>query len=708
MASPRWKKLRGDLRATWGRVLAMQLAITLALAAVGTVLGARAVLGREIVASYAATHPADATIVLAADVDDALLAAVRARPDVAEADRRQMIRARARARADEPWQMLVLYVVDDFTALRLARFEPDQGAWPPPTGAILVERSGVAVMGLAGGSHASHAGGHGAMLATLFAPRMTIQTPHGPPTQIAIAGTVHDAAQAPNWQEHRGCGYATRATLATLGEPAELHELLDELRGAPDREVAARDLAQWLRTTGHEVHEVRVPPHQQHPHQALMNGVQSVLLVFTLLLLVLSSIVVATILSTILARQTRDIGVMKAIGATTGQLAAMYGAFVLALGAIATLIALPLAHHLAHGMIGATAYMMNITVVDPALPFWVYAATALLGVGVPLAIAAVPILRAARLTVRAALASHGAAGSFVRPWLARLPIAIRNALRRPARLALVVSLLVTGGALVIAAANLDRSLRTISSHLADARHYDVEVRLHAPAPAAVLAELAALEGVRALEPWSAADAARGDLVRTYPDGGHGSFTLAAPPAAGSTLVTFPLRAGRWLAPGDTDAVVVGGTGRPGDQIAIDVDGVRSSWTVVGVVEEMAGSSAFVTPEAFARATRGGGATLLRFATTGATGPVLARIEGVLAAHAIPVRYAMPAPLLRTIIDDHVALVVRAVIVMAMVLALVGLFGLGAATAIQIAERTRELGILKTIGASDAQILGIVL
>ena len=709
MASPRWKKLRGDLRATWGRVLAMQLAIALALAAVGTVLGARAVLGREMEASYAATRPADATLELAGDVDDATLAAVRARPEIAEADRRQMVRARVRAGADDPWQMLVLYVVDDFAAVRLARFDPDQGAWPPPTGALLVERTAVAVMGLGGGMHDTHGHGHGAMVATLLAPRMTVQTPHGPPTQVAIAGTVHDAAQAPNWQEHRGCAYATRATLATLGEPAELHELLVQFRATPDVEAAARSLAAWLRTSGREVHEIRVPPRHKHPHQALMNGVQSVLLVFSLLLLVLSSIVVATILSTILARQVRDIGVMKAIGATTWQVAGLYAAFVLALGVVATAIALPLAHHAAQGMIGATAYMMNITVADPAIPAWVYGSTAALGLGVPLAIATVPIARAARLTVRAALASHGAA-SFVSPGLTRMPIAIRNALRRPARLALVVGLLVAGGALVIAAANLDRSLRSISAHLADARHYDVEVRIHAVVPPGVLAELTAVEGVRALEPWSVADAARGDLVHTYPDGGHGSFTLSAPPPGGSKLVTFPLRAGRWLVPGDTDAVVVGGAARElvGQHVELEVEGVPATFEVVGVVEEMAGSSAFVTPATFARATRGGGATLLRFATTGDTARVLVRIEALLAARGIAVRYALPSPLLRTIIDDHVALVVRAVIVMAMVLALVGLFGLGAATAIQIAERTRELGILKTIGASDGRILRIVL
>lgn len=716
MASPRWRKLRGDLRATWGRLVTMQLVIALALAAVGTALGARAVLGREIRASYAATHPADVTFELDRDVDDALLAAVRAQPQVAEVDRREMVRARVRLAPGDPWQMLVLFVADDFTALRLQTFEPDGGAWPPPRGAILVERTAVPVMGLGGTSHAAPHGphGHAAMMATLFAPRVTVQTPHGTPTEVAVAGTVHDAGQAPNWQEHRGCAYATRETLALLGERPELHDLLVTFRAGTELQSSALALASWLRAQGHAVHEVRIPPWHQHPHQALMDAVQTVLLGFALMLLVLSSIVVATLLATILARQMRDIGVMKAIGATTGQIAALYGVVVVVLGAVAAAIALPLAHVAAHGMIGATSYMMNITVADPAIPAWVYLATAGLGLVTPLLVAAVPILRAARLTVRAALAGSGSA--YVRPGLTRLPIPIRNALRRPARLALVMALLVAGGALVIAGANLDRSLRTISSRLADARHYDVEVRLHVPASDDVVRELSALAGVRALEPWSAADAARGDVVHTYPDGGHGSFTLAAPPAAGTSLVGFPLLAGRWLAPGDDDAVVLGnnaaGATRVGDRIALGVDGSTTTWTVVGIVEEMAGSSGFVSQAGYARAVAHPGPTLLRFATTARDAAeraaIVAQIEALLAERNIAVRYALPSPLLRSIIDDHVALVVRAVIVMALVIALVGLFGLAAATAIQVAERTRELGILKTLGASDRRILRIVL
>jgi putative ABC transport system permease protein len=124
--------------------------------------------------------------------------------------------------------------------------------------------------------------------------------------------------------------------------------------------------------------------------------------------------------------------------------------------------------------------MMNIAIADPTIPEWVPFSVALLGTAVPLAVAAVPIARATRITIASALAHHGKGSDFVRPSPVRLPLAIRNALRRPARLVVTLLLLVTGGGLVMGAANVERGLMRISSKLAAARRYDLDIP---PAPA---------------------------------------------------------------------------------------------------------------------------------------------------------------------------------------------------------------------------------
>src|SRR5262245_30065843 len=183
MASPRYRKLAGDLRAMPGRLIAMVLALSLSLTGVGAALGARTVLRRTIATSYLSSRPADATIELAGDADAALVAAVRARPDIADAEARDAVIARfaaaPRGPAGDPAmrgngapggaQLVQLFVIDDFAALRLNTFRRASGAWPPPTGTMLVERSALALLGAGEGEP------------------VTIKTPHGAPRPVAIS-----------------------------------------------------------------------------------------------------------------------------------------------------------------------------------------------------------------------------------------------------------------------------------------------------------------------------------------------------------------------------------------------------------------------------------------------------------------------------------------------------------------------------------------
>ncbi|HEY0480649.1 MAG TPA: FtsX-like permease family protein [Kofleriaceae bacterium] len=718
MASARWRKLRGDLGAMPGRVAAMIVALAVSLVGFGSVLGARTVLRREIAASYLSSHPADATIELDGDVDRAVVAQVRARPEVAEAEARGAVMARIQP--DAPPALLAhgphggpgmaatsrplqLFVVDDFAALRLARFRRESGAWPPPTGTLLIERSAVGLLG---------AGEHD---------RVTVKTPHGEPRPVTISGIVHDTGLAPAWQERTGYGYVTRDTLAALGEPPVLHELRVSFRPAPatraEAEAAAAALAGWLAASGHPVHQVRVPPLRQHPHQAQMDTAQIALLLFSALLLVLSAVLVATLFSAMLARQVREIGVMKALGARTAQLARLYAVAIVVIGAAAGVVALPLAALGAHAMIDALAGMMNLAVDDAAIPAWVFAAQLSAGIAVPLAIAAVPIQRACRLTVRAALAQYGARDR-PRLSLVRLPMAARDALRQPVRLALTLALLTTGGVLATAAFNVKRAYEVNVERMPAMWHHDLDLRLREPAPVEVAAALAQVPGVRIAEPWGLAIAAFPragvDVARTYPDQGHGAFPVWGVPLP-SRLVDLPVVAGRWLVPGDDAAIVVSTTTgrRVGESLTVSLDGAPSTWTVVGVVDILPAGGGFVSDAAFARAAHAEGkARTIRIATTATSDhelrAILAGVEHELARQGAHLEGVVPFAMLRDAIDAHVLILVRASLLLSGIIVLVGLLGLAAAIGIGVIARTREIGMMKSVGATNGRIFRLVI
>ncbi|MGP3918361.1 FtsX-like permease family protein [Nonomuraea sp. 10N515B] len=688
MSRPRWRKLRRDMALAWGRTAMMVVAIAAGVTGIGAVLSANAIASREISRNYLGTAPAAATLELDR-VDAALVEQVRAHPGIADAQGRATVTARMRIGPDE-WRGLMLFVVPDFDHLRIATFTRESGAWPPPSGTMLIERS-----------------------ARDMVPSgpVEVRLPGGESRTIIVSGTVHDPGLAPAWQERAGYGYITPQTLATLGG-GPLDELKIRTQATTQDGITrtSRDLAAWLRAQGHQVHEVQVPPPDRHPHESQMQALMLMLLIFAVLGLVLAAILVATVIGGMLVQQIRQIGVMKAVGARTGQIAGLYAVQVLLLGLAAAAVGVPAGTLAGRAYADVIADLLNLNLHSRAVPLWVYATQLAAAVLAPLLVAAVPIRRAARITVREAISDYGVRPETVSARLTGLSrtllLALRNAFRRRARLALTLGLLSAGGALFLSGLNVAAAWqRTVDDGMA-ARHYDMEVRLAAPDPSLV-ERIRTTPGVSRVETWGRAPTTAGDVVSTYPDGGHGSFSLRGVPDD-STLLDLPVTSGRWLRPGDTNAVVLNSMAanplpdaKPGDTLTLKLDGRAGTWRVVGTVREIGSpATAYLTKTAFEQ--HAGPARDLRIATsdTAAVQRVLrdARIESA----------TLVTTELREAVDGHIFVLIGALIALAVLMAIVGVLGLTAATGTSVVERTREFAVMQAIGATPRTVLKVVL
>lgn len=721
MNSPRWRKVLRDLWLGRGRAALMIVAIAAGNTGVGGILTAYAIVSREMSRNYLGTNPAAATLEMDS-VDDALVREVRARPGIAAAEARTSLLARVRIGPDT-WRPLLLFVVEDFDAMRVSTVAHRSGAWPPPVGTMLAERSALG------------------MLDTGEGQTVVVRTPNGAPREIAISGVVHDPSLAPAWQERAGYGYVTPETLRWLGESGTLDELkiaVDDPSASRDAiEQTARDLAVWLAAGGHTVREIQVPTPRKHPHQSQMTAVMALLLAFAAMALVLSAVLVASLVGGMMAEQVRQIGMMKAVGARTRQIAGLYLVFTGAIAVAALACAIPAG--LAGGrMFAATiANLLNLQLASMAAPWWIFAVQAAAGLLVPIAVAIGPVVRGSRVTVREALGDYGvraeATEGGLDAWLGRMRgldrttlMAVRNALRRRRRLALNLLLLAAGGAMFMTGLNVSAAWwRNLDEGLAR-RHYDVEVRFNRPEPAAALVErIRAVPGVAAVEAWGYAPAAvyrpgEVDVVHTYPDRGHGSFSVRGVPAS-STFVDFPVVAGRWLQPGDTDAVVLNeyaygqmpeGVGL-GDEVTLSIDGRPSTWRVAGIVHETgAPATAYMADAALAEALGAPGtARSLRVVSArqddAGRAETIRGVEHALAEADASVSLVMADAELRTAIGEHIRVLIVALLSMAVLMAIVGGVGLAATLTASVVERTREFGVLRTIGGTPATIVRIV-
>ena len=636
---------------------------------------------------------------------DALVDSVRRVPGVGNAEARPVVMARLR-RGNGDWVPAVLFVVRDFQRQRLDLFEPDRGAWPPPAGGLLLERSALLVAGANMGD------------------KVTIRTIDGADHALAIAGIAHAPGLPPAWMEHMASAFVPWSSplRATESEQIRIVVAAHELDEGWIHEVAD-SISSMLVRSGRTVSRVTVPAPGRHPHAGQMAGFLYLLGAFGVLSFLLGGVLAAGTVNALLVEQTRQVGILKAIGASTGQVAALYLAYVLVLALAALLIGLPSGIALGSAYARFAAGILNADVAHTPFPVVLVVAQAIAGLLVPLAMALMPLWRASRITVREALADEGSRAYGVRlfeRWLASwraLPrpfaLSLRTTFQRPGRLALAVLTLAIGGAAFIAALDVADGWNGAVRRDFDRRRYDLTLQLVDPVPIAALdTVLRAVPDVARAEYWGGTS---GYIIGRA---GVATNTVAlVGPDPGSTLLALKLDAGRWLRPGDSSAAVINqavirenSALRVGGAVSLRLKGRTLTLPIVGVVHELSPMAVVYAPRAAVLAASGGDGTRTRLARlvtrrrdlTGERDAARA-VEAAMAREGFEVAGLQRMTDAQQGILDHLVIIQSMLLFATVVVVLVGVLALASTLALSVVQRTREIGILGAIGARPRTI-----
>lgn len=704
--APRWRKVAGDLRQCRGRFLLALVAMAVGLVQITSLLYAWSILRGTLGTMYARTHPAAATLTTDS-VDDALLDSLRAIPGVADVEARPVILARVRVGRDE-WAPAFFYVVRDFRRVRLDTFEPRSGAWPPATGEALLDHTALAVARVAEGDS------------------LVVRIAGAPDRAVRVGGTVHAEGIPPAWMEHmvpgflpwdsplRGVGESRQIRLRVVDDP------LDEgvIRAVVDR------VRERLEAGGHRVSWVNVPPPGRHPHADQMAAFLYLLGAFSLLSFALSCVLVAGMIQGLLAEQVRQIGIMKAIGASEAQVAGLYLAQVGLLAGGALILGFPPGLWLGRQLARFFAGILNGNVTNTAVPAWLLAVPLAFGLLLPLLMALLPIRRAAGITVHQALSTSGGSAAFggrrLDRWLVALPgvpralaLPLRAAFLQRGRSLLTIGMLAVGGGMFIASLNVaDGWTRAVDQDFAR-RHYELELGLPGPVSTARLdSVLTAVPGVARVEYWPGA-------VAFLAPGGRATsaHVEVLGPTPGSTLLELPLLAGRWLAAGDTEGVVINqalaarDTGLVvGASLPLRFGERRVAWPILGIVREINPSPTAYAPVALLTRAAGlpAGTTrtarlVLRRRDPAAQQAAATAVERALTAAGVQLRGIQRLEDRRGAILDHLVIVLSVLTVASLLVLVVGGIGLCSALTLSVVQRTREIGILGALGATPGTI-----
>ena len=426
---------------------------------------------------------------------------------------------------------------------------------------------------------------------------------------MPLAGMVYDSVHGATPFTGMAYGYVTLDTLEWLGLPrtyTELHILVAGDRRDTDHiEQVAGLVEHRLTHSGLEVTGCN-----SHARQAAQDNIfQALVLLLTALgvaSLFLSVFLLINTVSALLSQQVRQIGVMKAIGGRSGQIARLYLGMVIFFGLAALAIAVPLSGWAARQIINVMAYLVNFTLGEFNIPSQALLFEAAVAILVPVLAGLIPILSGTRISVREAIADYGFTASFGRSRIDRLlqsirflpaptALSVRNTFRNKGRLVLTLITLSLASTIFMAVLNVRTSLQQTIADILQYYDFDVIVDFNQTYRLSRLETLAmSIPGVETVEGWGSMG-----TYRIRPDGSEGEDIFLQAPPAGSTMVNPTLEQGRWLLPTDENAVVVSAnllTAEPdlhvGGTLTLDIDGDETTWNVVGIAR-------FAQPVAYA-------------------------------------------------------------------------------------------------------------
>ncbi len=713
--SSRWKKVWADFWGNKGRTFLVVLTIAVGTFAVGATNNMGLYMNESMESDYQSALPSEAYI-YAYPLDDDMVEIARSVDGVDAVEGRSSAYADV-IRTDDKKATILFTGVEDPNKLTINQIKPVLGESSlPPLGEkqFLVDSS-AATLGYKPGD------------------TILVELVNGRRRELTLAGYIHDVTGFPFQFTNTMNAYVTLETLEWLGGSAGYDSLAISVSEKQTDQAHVTEVAQAVadrvERAGAEVYYVSIYQPGHHFAWSITQGVFIVLNILGSLTVLLSGFLVVNTVTALMTQQTRQIGIMKAVGGGTAQVFTMYVFLILGFGLGALAIAVPLANAAAKSLGGGMAAYLNFL---PA-PYVGYKSTlilqAIVALVVPLLAAIWPIYNSVRVTVREAISDYGIGGnaapkekrvSRTALWFPRpIRLSLRNAFRRKLRLSLTLFTLVLGGAIFIGVYNLwasfDQTIKDIQGYfLADinisfGRYYRFDE---------VAAIARSVPGVSSAEGWTEYP---GTLIMSEEEAGT-QIALVAPPST-STLIDPIITAGRWLATGDENAIVIGNhllnvypNLKVGDWLTIEIDNKKTQWHIVGIYSITGNVSPpllYVNYEYLSKLIgRPGQVYSLRVLTEQHDAATQKRISDQIAAlyEARGVQFSS-ATLSADFIRDQKAqtdILVYFMLVMATLIAIVGGLGLMGTMSINVLERTREIGVMRSIGASNGDIQGIVI
>ena len=680
--------------------------------AVGMINNAKSMIESDLFGPYVAGNPALVQIYVS-PFDESLAKAVANMREV------EMTQARRTATASIFDQAgiardITLMAVPDFNDIKINRLPVDKGVGVPGVREILLERQSAKGLGVDVGD------------------KVTVEIDNQRRYDLTVVGIVHDIYIRPYNLGNQASGYVSMPTLVWMGLQPYYNRI--DVVTTTDRSsrehvlaVAGEARDRVIIPAGYTVGRIAVPGYSsdpgQHWAQNQINGLLLVLQVMGILAIFLSGGLVVNTISAIMGQQIKQIGIMRAVGAVRRQLIGMYLLNVFVLSVIGLLIGLPFGLLGAIGLSNIAASFLNYTVVSTGLPAHVWLLQAAVGLLMPIGVALYPIVSGTRLSVHDAIYEYGLNDEdrkgFIDKVLVKVrrlspPIllSLRNTFRNKARLAFTVITLTLAGAMFMAAFSTRASLTEQINEVGRYLYYDAAISVPGGTNRfAAEREALRIPGVAVAEGWMTASG-----IVMHADGSEGDeIDISSVPVDAQTIDPA-LLSGRWLQADDTRQVIVNDDFlerepdvKVGSEITLKVGNTERTFAVVGILSKhLSGARIYMNFDTFAKLTgRQNQADTIHVrssATQIGDTAMQDRIATQLEQHFKDAGLSTATAQTRHTANDMFTSAFDIILIVLVVMAGLSLTG---TMGMNVLERTREIGVLRAVGAANSAVRQVV-
>src|SRR5215216_5636550 len=726
---PRWRKVFHDLVDNKGRTLLVVFSIAVGVFSIGVIAGAYQIISNDMSVSYSANKPANIELRMS-NFDEDALTSIHNERGVEDAEGRRVFNMRVRVPGTDKWTTLDILTFDDFEQNAINLLIPVEGKQMPEKREVLLERDAL-----------EH-------IDTGVGQLLEFQLPDGSSKTLPVVGIVQDTAASAGDFLASPSGYLTMDTLEYLGQPRFFNRALVLASEDGDDILHIRDMGAKLKDkiekNGSKVVRLRFSKTHVHPLADTVNAILGILMALGILIVFLSSSLIANTLNALLTQHLRYIGVIKLVGGQRRQVFRMYLTLIMAFGVLALLIAIPLGGQGAYGLALFIAGEINFNLLGYRIVPTALIVQILVGLLVPLIAGLVPVFNGSRITVLRAL-SGGLAedekqakdGETRLPWFdwmqvkatriltargIHIPrpfvISLRNTFRRKSRLALTLFTLTMGGAIFIAVFNVRVTLHDYIGQIG--KYFVADVSLDFDRPyrlSEIEQKVSEVEGIRNVEGWQFVS---GDLLDERGNVLE-NINIFGPPAD-SKLIQPSLVEGRWIRSDNVRKMAVSEGSKkyfpnlkPGDHLNLRIEGRDEVWEVIGIFKfvDREGVLAYTPYEYVSQMNDLANRSFsFRLATDRHDRPYqdakAEELDRYFRELGFKVRVAQAGRAsLDTAVESLDTLVVF-LLIMAILTAIVGSMGLTGTMGMNVLERTREIGIMRAIGADDRAVIRTVI